>query len=73
MSKRGLSARLYAANQTLIMVNTGLPKGFWLGNGGGRLAEIRPKLAFRAPKYKTAHLLSRDGRLGRHQVYGAFA
>jgi hypothetical protein len=37
MSKRGLSARLYASNQTLIMVNTRLPKGILTaGNGIGR-------------------------------------
>ena len=37
VSKRGLSARLYAPNQTLIMVNTRLPKGILTaGNGIGR-------------------------------------
>jgi hypothetical protein len=31
MSKRGLSVRLCASNQTLIMVNTRLPKGILAG------------------------------------------
>src|SRR6476659_7979219 len=34
MSKRGLSARLYAPNQTLIMVNTRLPTGQVAANVG---------------------------------------
>src|SRR6202165_2040839 len=37
MSKRGLSARLYAPDQTLIMVNGRLPQGI-LGGGRGRQA-----------------------------------
>src|SRR5260370_26127446 len=62
MSKRGLSARLYAPNQTLIMVNTQLPQGI-LGGGNEARLDWRsgPELDLRQLKKQTARLLSQTG------------
>src|ERR1700761_3606512 len=60
MSKRGLFARLYAPNQTLIRVKTWLPKqnpdG---GNGGPARAWEQRKCEIWGPKRRTARLRSR--------------
>jgi hypothetical protein len=61
MSKQGLSARLYASNQTLIMVKAELLQGILAASKGGNLAEGGREPG---PKHKTAHLLETDGRLG---------
>jgi hypothetical protein len=36
VSKRGLSARLFASNQTPIVVNVWLPKGIWREQKAGQ-------------------------------------
>src|ERR1700722_20927031 len=46
VSKRGLSARPYATNQTLIMVNVRLPKGILAARKVGREPENRREWAF---------------------------
>src|SRR2546423_15046456 len=59
MSKRGLFARLYVPNQTLIMVNARLPKGnFARGNEGGTAAWTPPGQA-KTPA--SGQLVSRAG------------
>jgi hypothetical protein len=62
MSKRGLSARLYAPNQTLIMVNARLPQGnLAAANAAGRpRPTVGRNRASRSPN-QNAHLLSQMG------------
>jgi len=61
MSKRGLSARHYASNQTLITVNTRLPmKNLKAGNDGGPTPELFRKW-LSASINKTARLRSQTG------------
>src|ERR1700731_1186404 len=56
VSKRGLSARLYAPNQTLIMVKARLPTwisatacdGIWIGEAGGQAGAGSGQLVRRA-------------------------
>jgi hypothetical protein len=71
MSKRGLSARHYASNQTLIMVNTRLPKGILAaGNAGGRMAEFFRNRSVLAAESKTARLRVQTGGYDAGGRYG---
>src|ERR1700722_15888435 len=68
MSKRGLSARLYAPNQTLIMVNSGLPKGILAAAKGGSGIGAFPGQTREDPN-KTARMLSQTGGFGRQGLW----
>ncbi|SDT42864.1 hypothetical protein SAMN05444158_6006 [Bradyrhizobium canariense] len=68
MSKQGLSARLYASNQTLIMVKTELPQGILAASKGGSGA--RPIKGVQSPKNKAAQLLSQMGGGVAVRLYG---
>jgi hypothetical protein len=72
MSKRGLTARLYVANQTLILVNMRLPKGILAAaNAAIKGRQLAKDAAGR--HNKTAHLRVQTGGLFAFRLMGALA
>src|ERR1700761_8908806 len=67
MSKRGLFARLYAPNQTLIRVKTRLPKGILDGGNGGP-ARVWKQLTSRDFGLETANRPPAVSQAGVHAV-----
>jgi len=84
VSKRGLSARHYVPNQTLIMVNARLPKGNlaagnqgrpggygnWPGRFRGCAVPARQRIRFRVPAAANARVVPKIPTLERQRAQG---